>query len=72
MELAHDPIIKKRKETIYKYKELKQLGVRTLEELDPDNQRGMKLLFDKNIGDELEDQIEEEVDSDGDLKMEKR
>lgn len=73
MELAHDPVLKKRKEMIYKYNELKLLGVRHLDELDEENRKGMQLLFDKNIGDAEDDTEEEGVDSDEKLeKMEKR
>lgn len=51
MQLAHDPVIKKRKEQIYKYRELKLLGVRSVDQLDQVNQKGIHILFEKNIGD---------------------
>lgn len=60
MEMAHDPVIKKRKEQIYKYRELKLLGVRTIEQLDPATKKGMLLLFEKNVGDETDDSIDQD------------
>lgn len=50
MEIAHDPVIQARKELIYKYRELKLLGVRHIDQLDEENQKGLKLLYSKNIG----------------------
>lgn len=41
MELAHDPVLKKRKEQIYRMKELKLLGVKSISELDEEKQRGI-------------------------------
>ena len=60
MEMAHDPVIKKRKEQIYKYRELKLLGVRSIDQLDPLNQKGIQILFEKNIGDNDADLTDED------------
>ena len=72
MEIAHDPVIQARKELIYKYRELKLLGVRHIDQLDEENQKGLKLLYSKNIGknDDYESASKDESIFQG--KLEKR
>lgn len=58
MELNRDPAIVVRKEQFYKYKELKQIGAHKIEDINDRLQKGLKLLFSKNIGADLETQDE--------------
>ena len=60
MELAHDPVLRKRKEQIYMQKEFKTLGINDMNDLDDYNRRGLELLFEKNIGDDDDCNCDEE------------
>lgn len=70
IELAHDPVVQNRKIQLYKLKELKMLGIRRLEDLKPNQQKGLLLLFKKNIGEEYEC-VDEKSDQDL-MKLETR
>ena len=72
MEMAHDPVIQARKELIYKYRELKLLGVRHIDQLDEENQKGLKLLYSKNIGRNDDDDSASKDESIFQGKLEKR
>ena len=41
IELANDPIIKQRKDMLYKYKEMRLLGIHNIDELDPTRKRSL-------------------------------
>lgn len=52
MELAHDKVIRRRREQLYLKKEFKILGIKSIDDLDDEYKRGLELLIDKNIGDD--------------------
>lgn len=61
--MAHDDVIKKRKEQLYKFKEMKLLGIRSMDELNPAHRRGLQLLYYKNLG-ETQITYDKDLDSD--------
>lgn len=51
--MAKDPVLRKRKEFIYKKNELKSLGVETIDELEPIRRKQLIKLYEQNLSDEI-------------------
>ena len=59
MEMAQNPVLIKRKEQIFRARELKIFGVRYEKELTDEHRKQYHKIIDKNVGDSIKEKIDE-------------